>query len=247
MKDAKLIVALDTGDIKVAEQLIKRLSAVVKIFKVGSQLFTATGPEILQLIHQKGSGAFLDLKFHDIPNTVTNAVEAACRYNPLFLSVHTLGGTRMLQAAVAGRNHSGAKTKILGVTILTSLDKGQLEEIGLSASVNEEVLCLAQMAKASGLDGVIASPQEIGLLRSSIGEEFIIATPGIRPAELEKGFLAGPTGPMNDDQRRTMQAKEAVLAGADYLVIGRPITQAQDPLAAAKQIINEIANAQRHS
>ncbi len=228
----KLIVALDTGDIKLAEQLIDKLAAVVKIFKVGSQLFTATGPEVLQLIQQKGSGAFLDLKFHDIPNTVSHAVEAACRYNPLMLSVHTLGGSQMLQAAVEARNQTDANTKILGVTILTSLDKGQLEEIGLSASVNEEVLCLAQMAKALGLEGVIASPQEIGLLRSSVGEEFIIVTPGIRLG-----------GPMQDDQRRTMQAKEAVLAGADYLVVGRPITQAPDPLAAAEKIIDEITSA----
>ena len=229
---SKLIVALDTDDIKLAEQLISKLAAVVKIFKVGIQLFTATGPEVIHLIQHKGAEAFLDLKFHDIPNTVSHAVEAACRYNPLMLSVHTLGGSQMLQAAVEARNQTRAKTKILGVTILTSLDKGQLEEIGLSASVNEEVLCLAQMAKTLGLEGVIASPQEIGILRSSVGEKFIIVTPGIRPA-----------GPMNDDQRRTMQAKEAVLAGADYLVVGRPITQAPDPLAAAKKIFDEIRNA----
>lgn len=229
---SKLIVALDTDDIKLAEQLISKLAAVVKIFKVGTQLFTATGPEVIHLIQHKGAEVFLDLKFHDIPNTVSHAVEAACRYNPLMLSVHTLGGSQMLQAAVEARNQTRAKTKILGVTILTSLDKGQLEEIGLSASVNEEVLCLAQMAKTLGLEGVIASPQEIGILRSSVGEKFIIVTPGIRPA-----------GPMNDDQRRTMQAKEAVLAGADYLVVGRPITQAPDPLAAAKKIFDEIRNA----
>ena len=226
---AKLIVALDTDDLKVAGQLIDRLAPIVKIFKVGSQLFTACGPRVLQLIQQKGSGAFLDLKFHDIPNTVSRAVEAACRYNPLLLSVHTLGGSRMLRAAKEARDHSGVGTKILGVTILTSLDKGQLEEIGLSASVNEEVLCLAQMAHAAGLDGVVASPQEISILRRSLGEDFIIVTPGIRPA-----------APMADDQRRTMQAKEAVSAGADYLVVGRPITQAPDPYAAAKEIIAEM-------
>ena len=226
---AELIVALDTDDLKVAGQLIDRLGPIVKIFKVGSQLFTACGPGILQLIQQKGSGAFLDLKFHDIPNTVSHAVEAACRYNPLLLTVHTLGGSRMLRAAKEARDHSGVGTKILGVTILTSLDKGQLEEIGLSASVNEEVLCLAQMAHAAGLDGVVASPQEISILRRSLGEDFIIVTPGIRPA-----------APMTDDQRRTMQAKEAVSAGADYLVVGRPITRAPDPYEAAKRIIEEI-------
>ena len=136
----------------------------------------------------------------------------------------------MLRAAVQARNHLGVGTKILGVTILTSMDKGQLEEIGLSASVNEEVLCLAQMAKEAGLDGVVASPQEIGILRQSLGQDFLIASPGIRPA-----------GPMQDDQRRTMQAKEAAVAGANYLVVGRPITQAFDPKAAAQKIIEEIA------
>ena len=225
----KLIVALDTDDLKVATQLVDKLSSIVKIFKVGAQLFTACGPEVLQLIQKSGADVFLDLKFHDIPNTVSHSVEAACRYNPLMLTVHALGASPMLQAAVAARNHAGAATKILGVTILTSLDKAALEEIGLSASVNEEVLCLAQMAKGAGLDGVVASPQETAILRQSLGEDFIIVTPGIRPA-----------GPMRDDQRRTMQAKEAIAAGADYLVIGRPITQATDPLAAAEKIIEEI-------
>ncbi len=227
--NAQLIVALDTDDLKVAQELVEQLSSVVKIFKVGSQLFTASGLKIFNLIQEKGAEVFLDLKFHDIPNTVSHTVEAACRYNPLMLTVHALGGSQMLRAAVDARNHLGAKTKILGVTILTSLDKGQLEEIGLTASVNEEVLCLAQMARACGLNGVVASPQEIVILRQSLGEDFIIVTPGIRPE-----------GPMRDDQRRTMQAKEAVAAGADYLVVGRPITQAQDAYQAAKDIIAQI-------
>ena len=226
----KLIVALDTDELSVAEQLINKLVSIVKIFKVGSQLFTACGPGVLQLIREKDAEVFLDLKFHDIPNTVSHAVEAACRYEPLMLTVHTLGGSQMLRLAVEARDRMGAKTKILGVTILTSLDKGQLEEIGLSASVNEEVLCLAQMAKAAGLDGIVASPQEVGILRQALGEDFIIVTPGIRSG-----------GPMGDDQRRTMQAKDAVLAGADYLVVGRPITQAKDPYEAAKRIIDEIS------
>ncbi|MBN2097832.1 MAG: orotidine-5'-phosphate decarboxylase [Candidatus Omnitrophica bacterium] len=224
-----LIVAIDTDNLQVAEELVDKLVSVVKIFKVGSQLFTACGPQVLQMITQKGAQVFLDLKFHDIPHTVSHAVEAACRYNPLMLTIHTLGGSQMLRAAVAGRNHAGSSTKLLGVTILTSLDKGQLEEIGLSASVNEEVLCLAQMAQGAGLDGVVASPQEAGLLRPSLGKDFIIVCPGIRPS-----------GPMDDDQRRTMQAKNAIAAGADYLVVGRPITQSPDPLAAANKILEEI-------
>lgn len=227
--NSKLIVALDTDDAKIAERLVSQLISAVKIFKVGSQLFTACGAQIIRLIQQKGAEVFLDLKFHDIPNTVSHAVEAACQYNPAMLTVHTLGGSEMLRAAVQGRNHVGPKTKILGITILTSMDKGQLEEIGLSLSVNEEVLCLAQMARSCGLDGVVASPQEVGFLRPNLGPDFIIATPGIRPS-----------GPMGDDQRRTMQAKEAVLAGADYLVVGRPITQASDPLEAAKDMLEEI-------
>lgn len=226
---AKLIVALDTEELQVAEQLVNQLGSVVKIFKIGSQLFTACGPQVIHLIQRKGAEAFLDLKFHDIPNTVSHTVEAACRHNPLMLTVHTLGGSEMLRAAVQARNHTASTTKILGVTILTSLDKGQLEEIGLSASVNEEVLCLAQMAKAAGLDGVVASPQETGILRQSLGKEFIIVTPGIRPGRS-----------MRDDQRRTLQPKDAVLAGADYLVVGRPITQASDPLVAAKKIVEEM-------
>jgi orotidine-5'-phosphate decarboxylase len=225
----KLIIALDTDDMVVVGQLVDRLSAVAQIFKVGSQLFTACGPGVIKYIQQRGARVFLDLKFHDIPNTVSHAIEAACRYNPLLLTVHTLGGSQMLRAAKEARDHTNAGTKLLGITILTSLDKGQLEEIGLSASVNEEVSCLAQMAKATGLDGIVASPQEVNLLRQSLGENFIIVTPGIRPA-----------GPMGDDQRRTMGPKEAVLAGSDYLVVGRPITQAQDPLIAAQKIIEEM-------
>lgn len=225
----KLIVALDTDNLEAAGQLIDKLSSIVKIFKVGSQLFTACGPEIIKIIQQKGAQVFLDLKFHDIPNTVRCSVEAACRYNPLMLTVHALGGSQMLQAAAEGRKRAGSSAKILGITILTSLDKGQLEEIGLSASVNEEVLCLAQMAKGAGLDGIVASPQELSILRQSLGQDFIIVTPGIRPS-----------GTINDDQRRTMQAKEAVLAGADYLVVGRPITQSRDPYEAAKNILEEI-------
>ena len=237
---AKLIVALDSDDLKIAQELVNKLASIVKIFKVGVQLFTSCGPQIFQLIQKSQAEVFLDLKFHDIPNTVSRAVEAACRYNPLMLTVHTLGGSRMLRAAVQARKHIGARTKILGVTILTSLDKGELEEIGLSASVNEEVACLAQMAKACGLDGIVASPQETAILRQSLGRDFLIVTPGIRPAPLDSRHLTGLAGALGDDQRRTMQAKEAVLAGADYLVVGRPITQAQDPLAAAERIVKEI-------
>ena len=227
--ESKIIVALDTEDISVALDLVQRLQGVVGIFKVGSQLFTAQGPEVIKRIQEKGAEVFLDLKFHDIPNTVSHAVEAACRFNPLMLTVHTLGGSDMLRAAKDARDLAGTETKLLGVTILTSLDKAQIEEIGLSASMNEEVMCLAQMARGAGLDGIVASPQEVSVLRQALGDEFLIVSPGIRPK-----------GPMGDDQRRVMSAKEAMLAGANYLVVGRPITQAADPAAAAQSIIGEL-------
>lgn len=229
IRTTKLIVALDTDNLETAEKLTDELISVVKIFKVGSVLFTACGVQVIKMIQRKGAAVFLDLKFHDIPHTVSHAVEAACEYDLSFLTVHTLGASQMLKAAVRARDHAKAKTKILGVTILTSMDKSQLEEVGLSASVNEEVLCLAQMAKSCGLDGVVASPQEIGFLRPNLGDDFLIVTPGIRPRQ-----------PMEDDQRRTMQAKEAISAGANYLVVGRPITQSKSPLAAARQMIEEI-------
>jgi len=225
----KLIVALDTDDRNTALSLVEKLSGVVKVFKVGSQLFTAYGPEIIDQIQQKGVDVFLDLKFHDIPNTVSHAVSAAYKYNPLMLTVHTLGASQMLSAAVSARDHVRAETKILGVTILTSMDKSHLEEIGIKDSVSEAVVCLAQMAQSFGLDGVVASPQEIEMIRDSLGKNFLIVTPGIRPKE-----------PMDDDQRRTMGAKEAVEIGADYLVVGRPITQSPDPLAVAQKIAEEI-------
>ncbi len=225
----ELIVALDVDGLCAVEALLNKLAGRVKIFKIGSQLFTALGPRVIEVVQNAGAEVFLDLKFHDIPNTVSHAIGAACKYSPAILTVHTCGGSEMLRAAVESRDHAESKTKIVGVTVLTSLDKGQLEEIGISASVNEQVVCLAQMARAAGLDGVVASPQEIAIIRHIIGQEFLIVTPGIRPQ-----------GPMRDDQRRVMTASEAVAAGANYLVVGRPITQAPDPLAATEAILKDI-------
>lgn len=225
----RLIVALDVADLKTAQKLVQMLLPAVKLFKVGSQLFTACGPDILEFIKKKKAELFLDLKFHDIPNTVSLAVQAACRYNPAMLTVHTLGGLDMLQAAEKAVRRASAKTKILGVTVLTSMDKNQLAAIGVAGSVQKEVLALARMAVEAGLDGVVASPQEINMLRRGIEKRFIIVTPGIRPADAP-----------GDDQKRTMSAGEAIIQGADYLVIGRPITQAKNPLSAAQKIISEI-------
>ncbi|MFH1245496.1 MAG: orotidine-5'-phosphate decarboxylase [Candidatus Omnitrophota bacterium] len=225
----RLIVALDVADFKTAKELVRILAPAVKLFKVGSQLFTACGPNILEFIKKKKAEFFLDLKFHDIPNTVHLAVQAACRYNPAMLTVHTLGGVNMLRAAVEAVRRSSTRTKILGVTVLTSMDENQLSEVGIPAAVQEEVLTLARMAVQAGLDGVVASPREINMLRCGIEKKFIIVTPGIRPAD------APP-----DDQKRTMSAQDTIAQGADYLVVGRPITQAKDPFGAAQKIISEI-------
>lgn len=225
----KLIVALDVADLKTARKLVQILLPAVRIFKVGSQLFTACGPEILEFIKKQKAEFFLDLKFHDIPNTVALAVQAACCYNPLMLTVHTLGGPDMLRAAAEAAQRVSARTKIVGVTVLTSMDKNQLAAVGISGSVEEEALVLARMAAQAGLDGVVASPREIKLLRRGIEKKFIIVTPGIRPADAP-----------SDDQKRTMSAKEAIAQGADYLVVGRPVTQAKEPLSAAQKIISEL-------
>lgn len=225
----KLIVALDVADLKIAQSLVKILSPAVKMFKVGSQLFTACGPDILEFLKEKRAELFLDLKFHDIPNTVSLAVQAACRYHPLLLTVHTLGGPDMLRAAAEAARRVSARTKIVGVTVLTSMDRNQLAAVGISGSVEEEALVLARMAAQAGLDGVVASPREIKMLRRNVGKNFIIVTPGIRPADAP-----------SDDQKRTMSAKEALAQGADYLVVGRPVTQAKDPLWAAQKIIRDM-------
>jgi len=226
----KLIVALDTDKLEIAAQLIDKLSPVVKIFKVGSQLFTACGPQVVRLVAGRGAKVFLDLKFCDIPNTVAKAVKSAKDLGVYMLTVHTLGGREMLRAAVKSAGSNGPI--ILGVTLLTSLDKKDLEGFGIKELVANEVTSLAKMAKEEGLNGIICSAREIGSIRKSLGKDIIIVTPGIRP----KDYIA-------DDQKRIMQAKEAIAAGADYLVVGRPITQESDPFAAAARIIEEINNA----
>ncbi len=228
IRNSKLIVALDTDKLEVAGQLINKLSPIVKIFKVGSQLFTACGSEAVRLVAGKGARVFLDLKFCDIPHTVARAVKSARDLGAYMLTVHTLGGREMLKAAVKAAGPDGPI--ILGVTLLTSLDKKDLEGFGIKELVLNEVISLAKMAKEEGLNGIICSPREIGPIRKSLGEDLVIVTPGIRPKDY-----------ISDDQKRTMQAKEAIAAGADYLVVGRPITQAVDPLKAAKKIIDEIS------
>lgn len=235
--NGKLIVALDVPSFGEAEGLIKRLTPTVKIFKIGLGLFTLYGPEAVRLVQKKGAKVFLDLKFHDIPNTVAHSVRSAVRLGAFMVSLHALGGLEMIMQAVCAAQEEAKrlklnKPKVLGVTILTSLNESNIKEIGFSRNLDEEVLHLARMAKQARLDGIVASPKEISLIRKKIGRDFIIVTPGIRPA-WAKG---------KSDQKRIMTPREAIEAGADYIVVGRPVLEAKDPLEAAKKIIKEIGN-----
>jgi orotidine-5'-phosphate decarboxylase len=205
------------------------------LFKVGKQLFTHAGPKVVDMIHGKGQKVFLDLKFHDIPNTVAKAGEEATKLNVTMFNLHALGGFEMMRKTVeasraTAKNLGIPKPLILAVTILTSMDEDSLKEVGVQGPVLEEVGRLAQLSLKAGVDGVVASPQEIGIIRQKCGEDFLIVTPGIRLPSEKK-----------DDQKRTMSPKEAVRAGANYLVIGRPIKEAKDPSDAVQKIIEDIS------
>ncbi len=230
----KLIVALDVPDLKQAEAIVQKVSPLVKIFKIGKELFTSAGPDAVRLVHSHKCRVFLDLKFHDIPNTVASACEAAAKLGVFMMNVHTLGGKTMMVNAVQAvhKVSAGKKTpipKVLGVTVLTSLRDADLKEVGIPKKVGQEVPLLAKLAKESGLDGVVASAQEIPLIRKCVGKDFLIVTPGVRPTWAAHG-----------DQKRVMTPAEAVSAGADYIVVGRPITQHPQPLVAAEKILKEI-------
>jgi len=233
----KLIFALDAADYDEAQSLIELLAGHVGMFKVGKELFTSLGPKIVDSIKQKGGRIFLDLKFHDIPNTVARAAEAAVRMNVDMFNVHAAGGSKMIsetvQAVTACAQKQGIPQPIvLAVTVLTSLNNDDLNEIGFTHSTNDLVLRLAKMAQKAGASGVVASPQDIEALRKEVSGDFVIVTPGIRSS----------AEPVKDDQKRTLSAFEAIKAGADYIVVGRPIRQAKDPLAACRQIVQEIAD-----
>lgn len=231
----RLIVALDVPDARGAEKLMDRLSGTVKVFKVGKELFTAEGPAIVRAVQSRGYKVFLDLKYHDIPNTVAGACEAAAKLGVYMMNVHASGGSAMMsKAAEALRKVSGNGPKpiLLGVTVLTSLSDADLKEIGYSGSARSQVEHLADLARRSGLDGVVASPLEIQAVRQKCGKDFVIVTPGVRPTWADAG-----------DQKRVLTPAEAIQAGADYIVIGRPITQADDPSEAARRILREIAPA----
>ncbi len=231
----KIIFALDVEHFTEARQWVNTLKDHVGFFKVGKQLFTHAGPKVVDMIRQKNQKVFLDLKFHDIPNTVSRAGEEATKLEVAMFNLHALGGFEMMKKTVdASRAMAKGlgipKPLILAVTILTSMDEETMKEVGIQGSVQDEVGRLALLASKAGLDGVVASPQEIGLIRQRCGEKFLIVTPGIRSPSDKK-----------DDQKRTMSPKEAIQAGANYVVIGRPIKEAKDPLEAVQRIIEDIS------
>lgn len=231
----KLVFALDVDAFEEAERWVKLLRGQVGVFKVGKQLFTRCGPDVVRMIRREGGEVFLDLKYHDIPNTVAMAGVEACRMGVRMFNVHALGGREMMTKTVAevdARYPRGSEGRplLLAVTILTSSTETTLREVGIERPVREMVPRLARLAKEAGMDGVVASPQEVDLIREACGADFAIVTPGVRPAAAAL-----------DDQKRVMTPAEAIAAGADYLVIGRPISAAADPAAAADLILAEMA------
>lgn len=230
-----LIVALDVDELADAQRLLELLPPSVGIFKVGSLLFDTCGPTIIDMIHRKGLKVFLDLKLHDIPSTVARVSRLITRYGVYMFNLHTLGGLEMMRRARHSADEEARSSKetppiILGVTLLTSIDEGTLRtDLGSERGLEEEVLHLAGLAREAGLNGVVASPKEARVIRQALGKDFIIVTPGIRPA-----------GWPGEDQRRVATPKEAIDSGADYIVVGRPIIEAEDPVRAAQKIIEEM-------
>jgi orotidine-5'-phosphate decarboxylase len=238
---SSLIVALDFDSLNSALKFAQQVADLVGMFKIGSQLFTSAGPEAVRQISQLGPGIFLDLKFHDIPNTVAGAVLASAAMPGVQLvNVHAIGGTTMMTAAAqavsAGVPMGADRTRLLAVTILTSMDQKAIREVGISGAPKARVVKLAKLAQEAGVDGVVASVQEAKAIRKACGSEFLIVTPGVRPKDLT-------VGEKRDDQTRTATPREAIKAGADFIVVGRPILAAADPRAAAKEIVDEIAAA----
>lgn len=234
MTNNPIICALDTTDIEQAKALARQLKGEVGALKLGLEFFTANGAAGVQQVAGLGQPVFLDLKFHDIPNTVAGAVRGVANVDCFLMTVHTAGGYAMMKAAVEQAAENAAKTgkkrpMVVGVTVLTSMDQNDLDQVGYALNLHDQVLKMASLAQSAGLDGVVCSPKEIALIRRACGEDFKLVVPGIRPAGSESG-----------DQKRVMTPKEAVDAGANYLVIGRPITQAADPVAAAREIMTSL-------
>jgi len=227
----KICLVLDVSTRKEAMDLVRPLHNLAGMFKVGLQLFTAEGPTLVREIIETGGKVFLDLKFHDIPNTVKQAAVEAARLGVSMMTIHPAGGAAMMHAvAKALREEFGtAKPTVLGVTVLTSLDEKALTEIGINSGMEAQVLRMAKLAESSGLDGVVCSPREIRMIRSAVGRDFKIVTPGIR--------LPGQSA---DDQQRTATPREAIEAGADYIVVGRAVTNAPNPGEALQTLLQSL-------
>ena len=230
----RLIVALDVDTKEKALALVDKLKKDVKIFKVGSELFTSCGPEIVQEVHNIGCAVFLDLKFHDIPNTVARSAASAVKLGVFMFNVHTSGGADMMKKVAAAvseeaKKLKAARPKVIAVTVLTSMDENNLKKVGVDDNMETQVLRLAKLAKESGLDGVVASAVEIKPIRAALGKAFIIVTPGVRPS----------WAAMND-QKRVATPKEAIDSGADFIVVGRSVIESADPAEAARRILEEI-------
>ena len=227
----QLLVALDVDTAQEAFELGQQLEDVAGGYKIGSRLFTREGPDIIRRMSDRGHRVFLDLKYHDIPNTVAGAVRAACDLGVWMLTVHAGGGADMLRAAAEAAGQHRSPPRIVAVTVLTSFDDQTLRRVGVERSVTDQVEALAAMAKGAGIDGVVASPQELSLVRGACGPDFTVVTPGIRDRRVDTAA---------DDQVRTMTAADAIAAGASYLVVGRPIIAAPDPKQAAIRIGEQI-------
>ncbi len=226
MNDSKIIVALDYANAQEALALVEQLHPSQCKLKVGKELFTAAGPALVEKLVAKDFNVFLDLKFHDIPNTVAKACKAASDLGVWMLNVHASGGRTMMQAALEGVDQSNANPYLIAVTVLTSMNQASLTEIGIQASIEAQVLKLATLTQTAGLHGVVCSAQEASLLRKQVQTDFLLVTPGIRPANTSQ-----------DDQSRIVTPADALAQGASYLVIGRPVTQAAEPAQALADIV----------
>ena len=230
----RLILALDVDDLERVKALVSLLGSKVGMFKVGKQLFTHAGPQAVKLIQGMGGEVFLDLKFHDIPNTVAKAAIEATRLGVKMFNVHASGSLEMMRLTVREvsrvcRQEGLRRPIMLAVTVLTSLNKSDLQRVGVDGEVADQVIRLALLTRQAGMDGVVASPQEVAPIRAACGRRFIIVSPGVRPQRAKR-----------NDQRRVMTPEEAIRAGADYIVVGRPIMEAKDPMRAAQEIITEM-------
>ena len=246
--EERLIVALDVDSIEQASRLVKMLvPAGVTHFKIGFGLFTLAGPAAVEMVHQSGGQVFLDLKFHDIPSTVGRAAQAAARLGVWMTNLHIQGGSDMMRKALGAVRDEAAKRRakpplLVGVTVLTSMAEKDLADLGLRKTLKDQVLYLAKLAKTVGLDGIVASAKEATTIRWTCGEGFLIVTPGIRPVPPGGDpLLSAARAASGDDQQRTAAPSEAVKAGADYLVVGRPILEAPDPAAVVRSIVNDLS------